>query len=72
MLRPLVVNEADGLQAWRVAVKMSNKRSRTVDEGRSYLGVGRGVCKSLSEKQTSILCNVIRGLRHVLALPRMW
>jgi hypothetical protein len=43
MARPRVAERGDGLQIWRAAANMLNKKSRTADSGwSSSLGVGRG------------------------------
>jgi hypothetical protein len=43
MARPQFADRGDGLQIWRVAANMLNKKSRTADSGwSSSLGVGRG------------------------------
>jgi hypothetical protein len=43
MARPRVADRGYGLQIWRVAANILNKKSRTADSGwSSSLGVGRG------------------------------
>jgi hypothetical protein len=47
--RTRVEDGGDGLQIWKVAVNILNKRSQTASEGwSSSLGVGRGANKSLA------------------------
>jgi hypothetical protein len=43
MARPRVADRGDGLQVWRVAANILNKKSRTADSGwSSSLGDGQG------------------------------
>jgi hypothetical protein len=48
MARPQVADEGDGLQIWRVAANILNKKSHAAELGwfSSILGVERGACNS--------------------------